>query len=66
MVRTQGRPSATTVQAFLDAGFEEKQMLYIVLALAVKTLSNLTNHALATEVDERFAAWRVENEAALA
>ncbi|NUO71090.1 MAG: carboxymuconolactone decarboxylase family protein [Frateuria sp.] len=60
MVRTQGRPSAATVRAFLDAGFEEKKLLYVVLALAVKTLSNFSNHALATEVDERFAAYRVE------
>ena len=59
MVRTQGRPSAQTVQAFLDAGFDEKKLLYIVLALAVKTLSNFSNHAFATEVDERFAAYRV-------
>lgn len=60
MVRTQGRPSPETVQAFLDAGFEEKKLLYIVLALAVKTLSNFSNHAFATEVDERFAAYRVQ------
>ena len=60
MVRTQGRPSAATVRAFLDAGFEEKKLLYVVLALAVKTLSNFSNHALATEVDERFAAYRAE------
>lgn len=59
MVRTQGRPSQETVQGFLDAGFEEKKLLYIVLALAVKTLSNFSNHAFATEVDERFAAYRV-------
>ena len=59
MVRTQGRPSEQTVQAFLDAGFDEKKLLYIVLALAVKTLSNFSNHAFATEVDERFAAYRV-------
>lgn len=59
MVRTQGRPAPTVVQAFLDAGFEEKQLLYVVLALAVKTLSNFSNHALATEVDPQFAAYRV-------
>lgn len=67
MVRTQGRPSAESVQAFLDAGFEEQKLLYIVLALAVKTLSNFSNHAFATEVDERFAGYRVQpSEAAVA
>jgi uncharacterized peroxidase-related enzyme len=64
MVKTHGRPSASAVQAFLNAGFDEKKLLYIVLALAVKTLSNFSNHAFATEVDERFAAYKVHaNEA---
>ena len=60
MVRTHGRPSESVVQEFRDAGFEERQLLYVVLALAVKTLSNFSNHAMATEVDERFAAYRVQ------
>lgn len=60
MVKTQGRPEAATVQAFLGAGFQEKDMLYIVLAIAVKTLSNYTNHAFATPVDAVFAAYRVD------
>lgn len=59
MVRTHGRPEASVVQQFLDAGFDEKKLLYVVLALAVKTLSNFSNHAFATEVDERFAAYKV-------
>jgi uncharacterized peroxidase-related enzyme len=60
MVRTQGRPGAATVQAFLRAGFQEKDLLYIVLAIAVKTLSNYSNHAFATPVDEVFSAYRVD------
>jgi len=60
MVKTQGRPSPATVQSFLDAGFQEKDMLYIVLAIAVKTLSNYSNHAFATPVDAVFAAYRVD------
>lgn len=60
MVRTQGRPAPHVVQSFRDAGFEEKKLLYIVLAVAVKTLSNFSNHAFATQVDERFAAYRVD------
>lgn len=66
MVRTHGRPSEVVVQEFRDAGFEERQLLYVVLALAVKTLSNFSNHAMATEVDERFAAYRVQPAAASA
>lgn len=60
MVGTQGRPGAATVQAFLAAGFQEKDVLYIVLAIAVKTLSNYTNHLLATPVDAVFSAYKVD------
>lgn len=59
MVRSHGQPGPETVKAFLDAGYKEKDLLYIVLAIAVKTLSNYSNHAFGTEVDERFAAYRV-------
>lgn len=59
LVKTHGRPSAATVKTFLDAGYQERDLLYIVLAIAVKTLSNFSNHAFATEVDERFAAYKV-------
>jgi uncharacterized peroxidase-related enzyme len=59
MVTTQGRPAADVLKAFFAAGFEEHHVLYIVLALAVKTLSNYSNHAFATEVDPVFAAYAV-------
>ncbi|MGD9835183.1 MAG: carboxymuconolactone decarboxylase family protein, partial [Piscinibacter sp.] len=45
MVTTHGRPSPATVDSFLSAGFQERDLLYIVLAIAVKTLSNFSNHA---------------------
>jgi uncharacterized peroxidase-related enzyme len=60
MVKTQGRPTAATVQTFLNAGFQERDVLYIVLAIAVKTLSNYSNHLFATAVDPVFAAYKVE------
>jgi alkylhydroperoxidase family enzyme len=47
------------VQSFLAAGYSERDLLYIVLAIAVKTLSNFSNHAFATELDEKFAAYKV-------
>jgi len=59
MVTSRGRPSRKTVQAFLDAGYKERDLLYIVLAIGVKVLSNFSNHAFATEVDEKFAAYKV-------
>lgn len=60
MVNTHGRPSPATLDAFLSAGFQESDVLYIVLAIAVKTLSNFSNHAFATPVDAVFAAYKVD------
>ncbi len=59
MVATHGQPSPARVKTFLDAGYQERDLLYIVLAAAVKTLSNYSNQAFGTQVDEKFAAYRV-------
>ncbi len=59
LVKTNGQPGADAVKAFLAAGYKETDLLYIVLAIAVKVLSNFSNHAFGTEVDERFAAYKV-------
>lgn len=58
MVATHGQPSPAVVRAFLDAGYQERDLLYIVLAAAVKVLSNYTNQAFGTEVDEKFSAYK--------
>jgi uncharacterized peroxidase-related enzyme len=63
MVTTQGRPPADVLKAFLAAGFEERHVLYIVLAISVKTLSNYSNHAFATPVDAVFAPYAVTTSA---
>jgi uncharacterized peroxidase-related enzyme len=55
MVATRGLPSRADVAAFLAAGYEERQILEIVLAIAVKTLSNYANHLFHTPVDAVFA-----------
>lgn len=55
MVRTRGRPSDADVAAFQAAGYSEKNMLGIILAISVKTLSNYTNHVFHTPVDAAFA-----------
>ncbi len=51
-----GRPDRADVDAFLAAGYTERHILEIILAVAVKTLSNWSNHAFNTPVDEMFAA----------
>ncbi|MBD1396840.1 carboxymuconolactone decarboxylase family protein [Pontibacter sp. JH31] len=59
MFEKRGNPSHEDVEAFLEAGYQEKHILEIILALAVKTLSNYSNHIFHTEVDDMFSgrAW---------
>lgn len=59
LVAKRGLPSQADVQAFLAAGYSERHILEIVLAIAVKTLSNYANHLFHTPVDDVFAprAW---------
>lgn len=57
MFQTRGRPADADVEQFLTAGYSERQMLEVVLALAVKTLSNYVNHLADTPVDRMFSRW---------
>ncbi len=59
MFDKRGNLSTQDVAAFLEAGYQEKQILEIILSLAVKTLSNYANHIFGTEVDDQFKgrAW---------
>lgn len=56
IVASRGLPSEDDVKAFLGAGFSEQQVLEVVLAVAVKTLSNYVNHLFQTPLDPMFAA----------
>lgn len=51
---SRGRPEPATVQKLVDAGYEEKHLLGIVLAIGIKTLSNYTNHLFDTPLDSVF------------
>ena len=55
MVGKRGLASKPDVSAFLEAGYTEHNILDIVLAIAVKTISNYTNHLFHTPLDEMFA-----------
>lgn len=59
MVETRGLPEAGDLDAFLAAGYTEQQVLSVILAIAVKTISNYTNHLFDTPLDAGFArrAW---------
>ncbi len=57
MVENGGRPSRADVNAFITAGYTERHILDIILAIAVKTLSNYSNHLFHTPVDDMFKAY---------
>ncbi|MGE0701810.1 MAG: carboxymuconolactone decarboxylase family protein, partial [Hyphomicrobiaceae bacterium] len=60
MVVSRGNPGKDAVDAFLAAGYGEKQVLGIVLAIACKTFSNYVNHLAGTPVDDVFATYKVD------
>lgn len=60
MWQTRGLPSTAEAEAFKAAGFGDQHVLEIILALAVKTISNYANHVNHTEVDEAFAPYAVD------
>ncbi len=51
----RGNVEARETAAFLDAGYTEQNLLEVILAVALKTLSNYTNHIAETPLDEAFA-----------
>lgn len=57
LVENHGVVCPVAFRSYLDAGFPATGLLYIILAAAVKTLSNFSNHAFATEVDPQFSAY---------
>ena len=54
VVRERGNVDEAAVQKFLDAGFNKRQILEVVLGVSQKVMSNYTNHLTKTEVDEPF------------
>lgn len=56
MLETRGRPTDADARAFFAAGYSEKNILGVILAISVKTISNYTNHIFHTPVDDVFAS----------
>lgn len=54
LVNHRGWADKDDVDAFLAAGYTEQDVLYIILAIGVKTLSNYMNHLTHTPVDVAF------------
>jgi alkylhydroperoxidase family enzyme len=59
ITRNRGNVSSDELQAFYAAGYEERQVLEIILGLSQKVISNYTNHIANTPVDAPFQkfAW---------
>ena len=59
VAETRGWPADSDVEAFLAAGYSREHMLDVVLGIAMKTMSNYTNHIASTPLDEAFeqARW---------
>lgn len=55
LVQKRGRPRQTDLNPFRAAGYTDGQVLQIILAIGVKTLSNYANHVCGTEIDGAFA-----------
>lgn len=59
IVEQRGFLEPRQLEDFLAAGFEQPQVLEVVTAIAMKTLSNYTNHLMHTPLDDAFQpyAW---------
>ena len=53
---SRGNPSGAQTEAFLAAGYNEANILEVILGTALKVMSNYTNHVTETPVDDNFAA----------
>jgi uncharacterized peroxidase-related enzyme len=60
MFESRGNPTEAEAKTFLKAGYTDKHILGIILALAVKTISNYSNHVFHTEIDEAFQGRKLE------
>ena len=63
MVEKKGWASQKDLDAFFEAGYDESHVLGVITGIAVKTLSNYSNHLTQPEVDAAFAGrkWQMES-----
>lgn len=55
MVEKMGWASQEDLDTFFEAGYDESHVLGVVTGIAVKTLSNYSNHLTQPEIDDAFA-----------
>lgn len=59
-VAQRGFVEEADIQAFIDAGYTKRQVLEVNLVIALKTISNYTNHLAHTPLDEPFQPEKLE------
>ena len=65
IVRLRGFIGEAAVEKFLAAGFTKQQLLEILVCVAMKTLSNYTNHIAETPVDQPFSEFKWSRDPAI-
>jgi alkylhydroperoxidase family enzyme len=54
LVKSRGLVGDDVIASFLSQGFEERHVLEVIVAIAMKTISNYSNHIAHTPIDEVF------------
>jgi AhpD family alkylhydroperoxidase len=57
VVETRGRPARDALGAFRTAGHGNRQILEVILAVGMKTISNYVNHLADTPLDRELRAF---------
>jgi len=65
VVNRRGWVANADVQAFLDAGYTQQQILEVIVGMSYKVISNYTNHIANTPVDAAFKKFAWEKPAAV-
>lgn len=66
VVRNRGFVDEADTQTFLDAGYEPRNILEVILGVSQKVMSNYTNHFAQTPVDKVFQKFAWEKTAPVA
>lgn len=54
LVKSRGVVTDDVIGSFLSRGFEQRHVLEVIVAIAMKTISNYANHIAHTPIDEAF------------
>src|SRR5690606_4920416 len=57
MLETRGYLSDKEAETFLAAGFKENHMFLVILAIALKTITNYSNHISHPEMESVFSGY---------